>query len=94
MKRLLLATLIAVMSFGIPQADAQQKESRLHKILESGVLRMGATGDWNPMTFRNPETKKLQGFDIDWGTQLAKDLGVEVEFVPTDWKSLISHYSN
>ena len=51
---------------------------------------MGVTGDWNPMTFRDPETKKLKGFDIDWGTQLAKDLGVEIKFVPTDWKTLIS----
>ncbi len=90
MKRLILASLIAVLGFGIIQAEAKQSESRLQKILESGVLRMGVTGDWNPMTFRNPETKKLQGFDIDWGKQLAKDLGVEVEFVPTDWKSLIS----
>jgi len=90
MKRILLGALIAMLALGVPQADAQQGESRLHKILKSGVLRMGVTGDWNPMTFRDPKTKELKGFDIDWGTQLAKDLGVEIEFVPTDWKTLIS----
>ena len=65
-------------------------ESRLHKILESGVLKVGTTGDWNPMSLRDPASGDYRGFDIDLATDLAKDMGVVVEFVPTDWKTLVS----
>jgi cyclohexadienyl dehydratase len=67
-----------------------QSESRLYKILESGVLRVGTTGDWNPMTVRDPATNSYKGFDIDTMQELARDLGVELKFVPTEWKTLIN----
>ncbi len=35
------------------------------------------------------KTGKLVGFEIDVATQLAKDMGVEVEFVPTSWSGII-----
>ena len=69
------------------QAHAQ---SALQDILSNGVLKVGTTGDWNPMTMKDPATNSYTGYDIDVMTQLAKDLGVEVEFVPTDWKTLVS----
>ena len=69
------------------QASAQ---SALQDILNSGTLKVGTTGDWNPMTMKNPADNSYTGYDIDVMTELAKDLGVEVEFVPTDWKTLVS----
>ena len=69
------------------QANAQ---SALQDILSGGVLKVGTTGDWNPMTMRDPADNSYTGYDIDVMTELAKDLGVEVEFVPTDWKTLVS----
>lgn len=69
------------------QAHAQ---SALQDILNSGTLKVGTTGDWNPMTMKDPATNSYTGYDIDVMTQLAADLGVEVEFVPTDWKTLVS----
>jgi polar amino acid transport system substrate-binding protein len=35
------------------------------------------------------KTGKLVGFEIDVATRLAKDMGVEVEFVPTKWDGII-----
>ncbi len=67
-----------------------QAESVLKQILSDGVLKVGTTGDWNPMTMRDPATNSYTGYDIDVMTELAKDLGVEVVFVPTDWKTLVS----
>jgi len=71
-----------------------QAQSALSDILESGVLKVGTTGDWNPMTMRNVATNSYEGYDIDVMTQLAADLGVEVEFVPTDWKTLVAGVSS
>lgn len=67
-----------------------QSESRLQRVLESGILRVGTTGDWNPMTLRDPATNSYKGFDIDVMTELAKDMGVKIKFVPTSWKTLIN----
>ncbi|MEL7116723.1 MAG: transporter substrate-binding domain-containing protein [Pseudomonadota bacterium] len=71
-------------------AAGAQAQSALNDILDSGVLKFGTTGDWNPMSVRNPATNSYEGFDIDVATELAADLGVEVEFVPTDWKTLVN----
>ena len=64
--------------------------SVLSEILSGGVLKVGTTGDWNPMTMKDPANNSYTGYDIDVMTALAKDLGVKVEFVPTDWKTLVS----
>ena len=72
---------------GAVQAQAQ---SALQDILSNGVLKVGTTGDWNPMTMKDPATNSYTGYDIDVMTELAKDLGVEVEFVAADWKTLVS----
>ena len=42
------------------------------------------------MSMRDPATNTYKGFDIDVVTELAKDLGVTVVFVPTEWKTLVS----
>ena len=65
-------------------------ESSLNKILSSGELKVGTTGDWDPMTLKDPATNKYVGFDIDVMRELAKDMGVKVIFVPTEWKTIVS----
>lgn len=67
-----------------------QEASRLQGILESGVLRVGTTGDFNPMSFRNPATGELEGYDIEAVEKLAADMGVRIEYVPTEWRTLVA----
>lgn len=86
LKSLGIATAIAA-SFVAAPVLAQ---SALNDILSNGVLKVGTTGDWNPMSVRNPATNSYVGYDIDVMTQLAADLGVELEMVPTDWKTLVN----
>jgi len=87
MKTLLAALVAAPLALTGALAHAQ---SALDDILSSGVLKVGTTGDWNPMTVRDPATNSYKGYDIDVMTALAEDLGVKVEFVPTDWKTLVN----
>ncbi|MEM9224571.1 MAG: transporter substrate-binding domain-containing protein [Pseudomonadota bacterium] len=75
------------MLLGVGAAAAQ---STLQEVLNGGVLKVGTTGDWNPMTMKDPATNSYRGYDIDVMTELANDLGVELEFVPTDWKTLVN----
>ena len=85
-----MATLLAVISIGLFGLQAQAADSALNKILDSGTLRVGTTGDFNPMSFKDPGSDEYKGHQIDAAKQLAADLGVEVEFVPTEWKTLIN----
>ena len=65
-------------------------ESRLNKILKSGEIKVGTTGDWNPMTVKDPATNKYIGFEIDIVNELANDMGVKLVFIPTEWKTLVN----
>lgn len=76
--------------FSLGAASAVQAQSVLDEILSDGKLKVGTTGDWNPMSVRDPASNTYKGFDIDVMTELATDLGVELEFVPTDWKTLVN----
>ena len=67
-----------------------QAASKLDSIKKSGELRVGTTGDWDPMSMKDPATNKYKGFDIDLMKELAKDLGVKVKFVPTEWKTIVA----
>ena len=69
---------------------AQAQDSLLNTILKEGVLKVGTTGDWDPMTMRDPSNNSYKGFDIDVSTALAEDLGVKIEYVPTEWKTLVA----
>jgi cyclohexadienyl dehydratase len=64
-------------------------ESRLDRVLREGVIRVGTTGDYKPFTYLNPETGEYEGYDIDAAKKLAKDLGVNIEFVKTSWPTLM-----
>ncbi|KLV09404.1 transporter substrate-binding domain-containing protein [Photobacterium ganghwense] len=85
--RLLISAMLVM--FSLASVSAFAASSRLTEIIDRGVLRVGTTGDWNPMTMRDPATNFYRGFDIDITTELAKDLGVTVEYVPTTWKTLV-----
>ena len=67
-----------------------QNSSILNTVLDNGVLKVGTTGDFNPMSFKDPATNEYMGHQIDAAKQLAADMGVELEIVPTDWKTLIN----
>lgn len=86
LSRTLVVLMLSLVAVGI-QA---QEPSRLQRIVESGVLRVGTTGDFKPMSFRDPATQDYVGYDIDVVRQFAEDMNVELEFVATDWKTLIN----
>ena len=84
MKKIFLVVLIALLPFSL------NAESKLNQIISSGELKVGTTGDWDPMTMKDPATNKYKGFDIDVMNELAKDMGVKITFVPTEWKTIVS----
>ncbi|GFM32165.1 transporter substrate-binding domain-containing protein [Desulfovibrio subterraneus] len=89
----LIALLIVgcMLMAGTAQAKDATHELRdasvISKVIERGTLRVGFS-TFVPWAM-NDKTGKFIGFEVDVMTQLAKDLGVEIEFVPTNWSGII-----
>ena len=65
-------------------------DDALAAIKERGVLRVGTAGDYQPMSYLDPETRRYVGFDAELAEDLADALGVELEYVETSWPTLMA----
>lgn len=68
-------------------AQLMTKESTLEQVMKRKVLRVGMS-TFVPWAMKD-KTGKLIGFEIDVARRLAKDMGVDIEFVPTNWSGII-----
>ncbi|MCP4682952.1 MAG: transporter substrate-binding domain-containing protein [Desulfobacterales bacterium] len=68
-------------------AQSQQSQSTIDNVIQRGTLRVGMS-TFVPWAMKD-KTGKLIGFEIDVATRLAKDMGVKVEFIPTQWSGII-----
>ncbi len=90
--RSLFACILVLLAFtGASRAgDTQQKlvaESAIEQIVQRGTLRVGMDV-FVPWAMKDKKGE-LIGFEIDVARQLAKDMGLKVEFVPTKWSGII-----
>lgn len=69
--------------------SAEPDSDALQAVLSRGVLRVGTTGDYCPMSYLNPRTHTYEGFDAALAEDLAASLGVRIEYVPTSWPALM-----
>ena len=65
-------------------------DDALAAIKERGILRVGTAGDYQPMSYLDPETRRYVGFDAELAEDLADALGVELEYVETSWPTLMA----
>ena len=82
----LLSLFLSIAGCGI-QKEASSI-STVDKIKSRGVVLVGTTGDYRPLTYREPSSGEYWGFGIDVAGEIASDLGVGVSFVPTSWPTL------
>ena len=70
--------------------EIQQKitaESAIEQIVKRGTIRVGMDV-FVPWAMKDKKGE-LIGFEIDVARQLAKDMGIQIEFVPTKWSGII-----
>ncbi|MEO0764007.1 MAG: ABC transporter substrate-binding protein, partial [Pseudomonadota bacterium] len=84
------AALAAVILAPMPEARAQQTESRLYDITSSGTLRVCQYPAYYSISFRSPTTGEIEGIDADLSKELAKELGVELEIVESSFGTFIA----
>ena len=86
--RRLLAACASLCLWAFPLASAQAQT--LERVRSSGSLRVCIWPDYYGVTYRNPRTQQLGGIDIDLSAELAKDLGVALEYVETSFPQLVA----
>lgn len=90
--RLLLSIIMVVTvltSSGMAGSSRQEmiENSLLEEILKRGVIRVGMS-TFVPWAMKDKEGN-LIGFEVDVANRLAKDMGVNIEFIPTKWSGII-----
>lgn len=55
-----------------------------------GSLKVALEGVYPPFNYKDAKTGELAGYDVDVARLLASKLGVKVEFVATEWASILA----
>lgn len=71
-----------------PAAAQPAGEDVLNTVLKRGKLLVGLEAGYMPFEMRSKEGDII-GFDVDMTTAMAKAMGVEVEYVNTNWDGII-----
>ncbi|MBY4973167.1 transporter substrate-binding domain-containing protein [Streptococcus suis] len=84
-----LLVLVAILLFIVKQPIAQtdtptelSNSDQVQAIIERGVLRVGVKQDVPNFGYKNPDTDKFEGMEIDIARKVADELGVDIEFTP------------
>ncbi len=67
--------------------DNPSHQPTVERIRQRGTMLVGTTGDYRPLSFCEPDGS-YWGFGIEVAGEIAKRLGVGVQFVPTSWPTL------
>lgn len=98
LKKLLGLTLAAMMTISLvgcssskDEGDTGEVSDKLQQIKDAGVLVVGTCADYAPYEFHKKVNgeDKIVGFDITMAEEIAKDLGVEVEYKDMDFDGLL-----
>ncbi|RJG25241.1 transporter substrate-binding domain-containing protein [Paenibacillus thiaminolyticus] len=89
-KAVLLLTVlsVALAACGSKPAQDASAANALQQIKKAGKIRVGLMGTYAPYNFLN-EKHEVDGFDADVAKEVAKRLGVEVEFITGEFSGLI-----
>ncbi len=64
-------------------------DGALAGVKDRGIIVIGLAPFYAPFESINEDTKELEGFDVDMMTEMAQRMGVEVEFVTSEWQGLL-----
>jgi ABC-type amino acid transport/signal transduction systems, periplasmic component/domain len=84
------ATSAATQEAAISTPAAAGTARTLDQIKQSGKVIIGVFSDKKPFGYVD-ENGAYQGYDVYFGNRIAKDLGVEVEYVPVDPASRVEY---
>lgn len=84
-----LSKLLLAAGVLVAMATPTFAQTALDAIKTAGALRIGTEGTYAPFTYHDA-SGALVGFDVEIGQAIAKQLGVEAQFVEGPWDGLIA----
>ena len=90
-RRIILLVLLLV---GAALFGYREYSDPFNRIKRTGIIRVGMTGDYLPISYLNEDTGTYEGFDVELVEVLADELGVKIEYVPTSWPTLMEDTLN
>ena len=84
----LVFSLVMAMTILIASVSSAETADLLSQIKERGYIIIATEGDWAPWTYHD-ESNQLVGLDVEIGTAIAEQLGVEARFEETNWDSIL-----
>jgi polar amino acid transport system substrate-binding protein len=79
-----------VAALGFTTAFAVAAAELPDRVKKAGKIVAATQPNYPPISFKDPATNQLQGFDIDLGEAIAKELGVKIEWQETAFAQMIS----
>jgi len=81
MKRILISTvIILVLATALAACGPKQPANHLEAIKKAGTIKVGTSADYPPFEYVDSSGKKI-GFDIELMEEIAKQMGVKLEWV-------------
>ena len=79
-------------SITLPMAASAADPASLvpDSIRKSGVLKIGSQQTYPPIEFRDPTSKEMTGLSTELLTEVAKRLGLKLEWIQSDYGALIT----
>jgi len=79
--------LFLIIALAVAGCSKKESGTLLEEIKKRGVIKIGMS-TFVPWAMNDKEGN-LIGFEIDVASELAKDMGVKAEFIPTKWSGII-----
>ena len=87
----ILVYCVANLSFASCSSDddntTESAGPTVSRIQERGTLLVGTTGDYRPLSYREDDGS-YWGFGIELAEEIAREMDVDIKFVPTSWPTL------
>jgi len=84
--------LTAGVAAGLAPASASAADL-LATVKARGTLKVALEGTYPPFNYKDQKTGQLAGYDVDVARLLATRLGLKVEFVSSEWASILAGLS-
>jgi len=85
----LVGLTLVVLGCGVScKTSTVSKTPTVDRIQQRGTVLVGTTGDYRPLSYKEPETGVYWGFCLDVAGEIAKAMDVTVSYVPTSWPTL------
>lgn len=90
MKKLItvITVILLLAACGTKGSNNEEGTNQLERIQEANKLVVGVEGAFPPFNYFDSDDE-LVGFDVDISKEIGERLGVEIEFAPTPWDTII-----